>query len=113
MSARNADSWGIPRAQCQDLGNTFWDMRWSADAGRWVPWKETQLEKIREEFVLRALEPEAKFVELCREQAIRRKTAYKWIAPFKARGVAELEDLSRCQHSSPIRAIGRAGAAIH
>jgi transposase-like protein len=73
-----------------------------------VPWKETQLEKIREEFVLRALEPDANVAELCREYGVSRKTAYKWLSRFKARGVAGLSDLSRRPHSSPIRASGEA-----
>ena len=77
-----------------------------------MPWKETQLEKIREEFVLRALEPEANVAELCREYGISRKTAYKWLARFKARGVAGLCDLSRRPHSSPIQASGEAVLSV-
>jgi putative transposase len=73
-----------------------------------VPWKETQLEKIREEFVLRALEPDANVAELCREYRVSRKTGYKWIERFKARGVAGLADLSRRPHSSPVHATGEA-----
>jgi putative transposase len=64
------------------------------------------LEKIREEFVLHALEPDANIAELCREYSVSRKTAYKWLGRFKTRGIVGLSDLSRRPHSSPIRASG-------
>ncbi|MGH1347242.1 MAG: IS481 family transposase [Nannocystales bacterium] len=62
--------------------------------------------KIRHQFVLMALEPDANISELCREHGISRKTAYKWLERFKARGVQGLEDLSKRPHSSPLRASG-------
>jgi putative transposase len=68
-----------------------------------MPWKETRLMKLREEFVLRALEPAANVSELCRDFGISRKTAYKWVARFRERGVAGLDDLSRRPHNSPLR----------
>lgn len=71
-----------------------------------MPWKETCRMKLREEFVLKALEPNANFAELCREYRISRKTGYKWLARFHQRGVAGLEDLSRRPHRSPLRASG-------
>ena len=73
-----------------------------------MAWKETQLEEIREEFVLRALEPDANVAELCRQYGVSRKTGYKWIARFKVRGIAGLSDSSRRPDSSPLRATGEA-----
>jgi transposase InsO family protein len=61
---------------------------------------------LREEFVLRALEPGANMAELSREYGISRKTAYKWRDRFKERGVAGLKDLSRRPHGSPLRVSG-------
>jgi len=59
--------------------------------------------KLREEFVLKALEPRANVAELCREFGISRKTAYKWIRRFRNHGIAALSDASRRPHSSPLR----------
>lgn len=42
--------------------------------------------KIREEFVLRALEPNVNMTELCLEYGISRKTGYKWRERFGQRG---------------------------
>ncbi|MCB9765127.1 MAG: IS481 family transposase [Alphaproteobacteria bacterium] len=61
---------------------------------------------LKEEFVLRALEPDANLSALCREYGISRKTGYKWVARFKERGVEGLRDLSRRPHSSPLRTSG-------
>ena len=71
-----------------------------------MPWKETCRMKLREEFVLKALEPNANVAELCREYRISRKTGYKWLTRFHQRGMAGLEDLSRRPHRSPLRASG-------
>lgn len=71
-----------------------------------VSWQETQVVKLREDFVLKALEPDACVAELCRELGISRKTGHKWLARFRARGVQGLEDLSRRPHQSPLRASG-------
>jgi putative transposase len=62
--------------------------------------------KLREEFVLRALEPNANVAELCREYRISRKSGYKWLKRFRQRGVGGLTDLSRRPHRSPLRASG-------
>ncbi|WP_276204426.1 IS481 family transposase [Enhygromyxa salina] len=64
--------------------------------------------KLRQDFVLRALEPHANVSELCREYGISRKTGYKWLERFKQRGVIGLEDLSRRPNRSPLRASGDA-----
>lgn len=57
---------------------------------------------VREEFVIKALEPGANISALSREYGISRKTGYKWISRFKERGVAGLEDLSRRPLKSPL-----------
>jgi transposase InsO family protein len=49
----------------------------------------------REEFVLRALQPDINFRALCREFNISRKTGYKWVHRFKERGLLGLEELNR------------------
>jgi putative transposase len=66
------------------------------------------LEKVREEFVLRALEPNANVAELCRAYGVSRKTGYRWIGRFKITGIAGLSDASRRPHTSPVRATGDA-----
>src|SRR5689334_6536274 len=69
-----------------------------------MPWRATCSMKLRDEFVLRALEPDANMTELCAEYSVSRKTGYKWLDRFRKGGVAALEDLSRRPHSSPLRA---------
>ena len=76
-----------------------------------VPW-ETQIVKLREEFVLRALEQDANVAALCREFAVSRKTGYKWLERFRGGGVAALEDLSRRPMSCPVRASGDSVLAV-
>lgn len=71
-----------------------------------MPWREQNLVKMREEFVLRALEPDANMSALCREHGISRKTGYKWLKRFQEGGLEGLRDLSRRPHSSPLRASG-------
>lgn len=71
-----------------------------------MPWREKRVVKLREEFVLRALEPDANLSALCREYEISRKTGYKWLQRFREGGVEALADLSRRPHRSPLRASG-------
>jgi putative transposase len=42
-------------------------------------WKEQAVMSIREEFVLKALEPNNSLAALCREFGVSRKTGYKWL----------------------------------
>ena len=77
-----------------------------------LPWKEKNTVTLREEFVLRALEPGANMTETCLEYGISRKTGYKWVSRFKERGRLGLEDLSRRPHLSPLRASGEAVLAV-
>ena len=60
-----------------------------------MPWAETCVVKLREEFVVKALEPGANVSDLCREYGISRKSGYKWLKRFKERGVEGLADMIR------------------
>ena len=66
-----------------------------------MPWKEQDVEKLRYEFVLRALSEDVPFTELCREYGIPPKTGYKWKNRFLKEGREGLQDRSRRPHSSP------------
>lgn len=62
--------------------------------------------KIREEFLLKVLEPDSSMKELCEEYGISRKTGYKWLKRFQEQGIEGLRDMSRRPRSSPLRASG-------
>jgi putative transposase len=68
-----------------------------------MPWKELCAVGIREEFVLKALEPEGSFAALCAEYGVSRKTGYKWLRRYERGGVAALEELSHRPKESPLR----------
>jgi putative transposase len=57
--------------------------------------------KLREQFVLNALEPNANISELCREYGISRQNGYKWLQRFRAEGVEGLKDRSRRPKTLP------------
>ena len=57
---------------------------------------------VREEFVLRALEPDANLAAICREYGVSRKTGYKWLERYKKAGSLGLRDLSRRPRTSPL-----------
>lgn len=61
----------------------------------WMPWKTTSVLLERERFVLAALRRHRSLENLCREFGISRKTAYKWLARYQARGRAGLGNRSR------------------
>jgi putative transposase len=66
-----------------------------------MPWKETGVVDLREEFVLRSLVEGQGFAPLCREYGVSPKTGYKWRKRFIADGRKGLKDGSRRPHSSP------------
>ncbi len=66
-----------------------------------MPWKETDVVKIREEFVLKALGQSMPFSQLCESYGISRKTGYKWLARFRQGGLPGLSDDSRRPRVSP------------
>jgi len=49
----------------------------------------------RQEFVLKALQPQVNFSDLCRQYGITRNTGYKWVKRFNERGLRGLEELTR------------------
>jgi putative transposase len=67
-----------------------------------MPWKDRTIVSIREEFVLKALEPRTNLAALCREFGVSRKTGYKWVERYKSGGVLALRDLSRRPRTSPL-----------
>ena len=67
-----------------------------------MPWKDRTIVSIREEFVLKALEPRTNLAALCREFGVSRKTGYEWVERYKSGGVLALRDLSRRPRTSPL-----------
>jgi putative transposase len=61
-----------------------------------MPWKNTSFQNQRSEFIADYLRRKSSLSELCRRWSISRKTAYKWIARFIAKGCAGLHDRPRC-----------------
>lgn len=72
-----------------------------------MPWKGSIVEQ-RLEFVMLATREGAEMSELCRRFGISRPAGYKWVARFKAQGLAGLEDRSRRPTHSP----GQCAAAV-
>ena len=67
-----------------------------------MPWKETNVVKLREEFVKTAMRKTMPFGDLCAQYEISRKTGYKWLQRFEDGGKPSLVDHSRrpanCSH---------------
>jgi transposase InsO family protein len=68
-----------------------------------VPWQEVSTMSLRKEFVMLARQPDANISELCRRFEISRKTAYKYLSRYAAKGTAGLADQSRRPQQSPRR----------
>jgi len=68
-----------------------------------MPWKQESTVSLRLEFVRLASQPAANVRELCRRFDVSPKTAYKWLARFRAHGAAGLDDHSRRPTNSPHR----------
>ena len=66
-----------------------------------MPWRATRPMDQRAEFVLKAEQEEVPFRELCEEFGVSPKTGYKWVARFRAGGIAALHDMSTKPRSSP------------
>jgi len=77
-----------------------------------MPWKEMCTMGIREEFVVRAMAPDANVAALCREYGVSRKTGYKWLERYRDGGLLALEDASRKPHESPLKASGDVVARV-
>jgi putative transposase len=77
-----------------------------------MPWKEVRLMSVREEFVLRALQPGSNKSALCREFGVSRKTGHKWLERYASLGLAGLEDMSRRPGSTPLKVSGDVVAEV-
>ena len=73
-----------------------------------MPWNEVSTMSLRQEFVQLASQEGANVRQLCRRFEVSAKTAYKWLARFRADGNAGLEDRSR----RPTHAPGRTPEAL-
>ncbi len=49
-----------------------------------MPWENKTVEKLRKEFIQKAIQKETSISALCREYGISRPTGYKWIERFKS-----------------------------
>ncbi len=65
-----------------------------------MPWQESSVMELRQEFVLLAVQEEANMRELCRRFRISPTTGYKWLARAQAREPT-VKDRSRRPHTSP------------
>ena len=77
-----------------------------------MPWKEVSAMSLRREFVQLASQEGVNVRELCRRFEVSPKTAYKWLARFRAAGTAGLEDRSRRPAHSPGRTRGDVEQAV-
>jgi putative transposase len=66
-----------------------------------MPWTTPKIMNIRAQFAARAADPNANISELCREYNISRKTGYKWLERYLAKGVQAMGDASRKPKNSP------------
>lgn len=68
-----------------------------------MPWRTTDLVKIREEFVQNALSGRFPVTALCNAYGISEKTGHKWLNRFKEEGTPGLSDRSHVPHEVPHR----------
>jgi putative transposase len=68
-----------------------------------MPWKIISLVRARQQLVELMLARRQTLQTLCRRFGVSRKTAYKWLARFRRRGVSGLRDRSRRPQGSPRR----------
>jgi transposase InsO family protein len=76
-----------------------------------MPWQETSVMVLRQEFVTLAQQEGASMAELCRRYGISRKTGYKWLGRARA-GERGLTDRSRRPHTTPRRTDPATEAAV-
>src|SRR5215475_5040878 len=60
-----------------------------------MPFKGVDVMDVKKEFVLKSLEKNVNFTELCREYSISTKCGYKWKNRFINEGLPGLEEQSR------------------
>jgi putative transposase len=63
-----------------------------------MPWQEVVTVELRQQFIHDALRRVVPVTELCAAYGISRKTGYKFLARYHARGAAGLADQSRRPH---------------
>lgn len=63
-----------------------------------MPWKSSSLVLEREHFALAALRWKKAFARLCADYGVSRRTGYKWLARYRAGGMAALGNQSRRPH---------------
>jgi putative transposase len=63
-----------------------------------MPWQEVVTVELRQQFIHDALRRVVPVTELCAAYGISRKTGYKFLARYHARGSAGLADQSRRPH---------------
>ena len=66
-----------------------------------MPWRTTDLMKIRDEFVQNALTGRYQISALCNAYGISEKTGHKWLNRFKDEGRPGLADRSHAPHDAP------------
>ena len=66
-----------------------------------MPWKDVTVVSQREELIRLYLAGAAPMTMLCARFGMSRKTAYKWVARYRAGGAGALTDRSRRPHTSP------------
>jgi len=66
-----------------------------------MPWKETDVWDERSEFIHEWKSGDRKMAELCRIYGVSRKTGYKWVERYEAKGLEGLRDLSRAPQCHP------------
>jgi transposase InsO family protein len=68
--------------------------------------------KLKEEFVLLALEPGACMAKLCRRYGVSRQNGYKWLRRYREEGVEGLAERPRRPHRSRLSASGELVLAV-
>jgi putative transposase len=68
-----------------------------------MAWQDVEPMEERVRFVVEATREEKGITALCREFGISRKTGYKWLARYRARGLPGLHELSRRLPALPRR----------
>lgn len=66
-----------------------------------MPWKECGVQEERFRFIDQWNSGDWQMAELCRIYGVTRKTGYKWVERFEARGIDGLRDSSRAPHCHP------------
>lgn len=68
-----------------------------------MPWGAVSVTDLKQEFCMLALREDANICQLSRRFGIAAKTGHKWLARYRAEGVAGLAERSRRPHASPAR----------